>query len=76
MVAAKLFRNGGSQAVRLPRDMAFEGQEVIVRRIGRHVLLSPKEDPWGSLLDSLSMFTDDFMAERDQDPPQERELFG
>jgi antitoxin VapB len=43
---AKLFKNGGSQAVRLPKDCRFPGQEeVVVRRIGRQVVLEPV-DSW------------------------------
>ena len=38
---AKLFRNGRSQAVRLPRDFRFEGDEVRIRRVGEGVLLEP-----------------------------------
>jgi antitoxin VapB len=38
---AKLFRNGSSQAVRLPREFRFEGDRVRVRRVGRGVLLEP-----------------------------------
>jgi antitoxin VapB len=38
---AKLFVNGGSQAVRLPKEFRFEGEEVRVRRLGRGVLLEP-----------------------------------
>lgn len=41
---AKLFRNGRSQAVRLPREFRFEGDEVRVRRFGRGVLLEPVVD--------------------------------
>jgi antitoxin VapB len=38
---AKLFINGGSQAVRLPKEFRFEGDEVSVRRLGESVVLSP-----------------------------------
>ena len=38
---AKLFHNGGSQAVRLPREFRFEGSQVRVRRVGEGVLLEP-----------------------------------
>lgn len=42
---AKLFRNGGSQAVRLPKEVRFEGQrEVLVRKEGRRVILEPKDE--------------------------------
>ncbi len=70
---AKLFRNGRSQAVRLPKDCRFSGDEVFVRKYQGLVMLLPKQSPWASLLESLDEFTEDFMAERDQPMPQERE---
>ncbi len=53
MDTAKLFRNGRSQAVRLPKAFAFEGTEVYVKRVGRNVVLIPKDDPWRPLVESL-----------------------
>ena len=41
MATAKLFRNGRSQAVRLPKEFRFEGDEVAIRREGRRVVLEP-----------------------------------
>jgi antitoxin VapB len=42
---AKIFQNGGSQAVRLPKSCRFDGQdEVVVRRVGRKVILEPADD--------------------------------
>jgi virulence-associated protein VagC len=38
---AKLFRNGRSQAVRLPKEFRFEGEEVSIRREGENVVLAP-----------------------------------
>ena len=74
MENAKIFTNGGSQAVRLPKSCRFEDPEVLVHRIGDVVLLMPKKDPWTSLKIGLSMFTDDFLAEEIEDlPVQERE---
>jgi antitoxin VapB len=72
MNTAKLFKNGKSQAVRLPKEFKFEGQEVYINRIGRNVILIPKDDPWGSLVKSLDMFSDDFMAQRKQPPVNRR----
>jgi antitoxin VapB len=44
-VRAKLFQNGGSQAVRLPKDYRFAAQsEVMVRREGRRVVLEPLDE--------------------------------
>lgn len=62
MESAKIFNNGGSQAVRLPKSCRFTGDEVLVNRIGSVVILMPKNDPWQSMLDSLSMFTEDYLA--------------
>ena len=75
MELAKLFLNGGSQAVRLPKTCRFDGDEVLVKRIGSVVILMPKDDPWRSMLDSLDLFTDDFLAEEIEDLPlQERKV--
>lgn len=66
MKTAKLFRNGESQAVRLPKEFRFEGQEVFIKRVGDAVVLLPKSRSWASLVESLDKFPADFMAERDQ----------
>ncbi len=74
MNTAKLFRNGHSQAVRLPKEFQFQGGEVVIRRVGRAVILLPQgAPPYASLLASLDAFTPDFMDERDQGGQQERE---
>jgi antitoxin VapB len=73
MRTAKLFQNGQSQAVRLPKEFRFAGDEVYVKRRGDTVVLIPKKNAWDSLVRSLDMFTNDFMSERDQPPAQERE---
>jgi antitoxin VapB len=74
---AKLFRNGRSQAVRLPQEFRFEGDRVRIRRVGRGVLLEPLEfdiQAWFAEIDRLR--AEPFMPEgRDQPPPQERKLF-
>ena len=46
MTAAKLFTTGRSQAVRLPKALRFEGEEVIAKRFGNGVLLLPLDNPW------------------------------
>jgi len=74
MGTAKLFRNGNSQAVRLPKECRFDGEtEVIACRIGDVVVLYPKANPWKVMWQSLELFGDDFMAERDQPEHQARE---
>lgn len=72
MQTAKLFTNGRSQAVRLPKDCQFSGSDVYVRKFEGMVILFPKKSPWASLVKSLEMFSDDFMSERLQPPAQKR----
>jgi antitoxin VapB len=74
MDTAKLFSNGRSQAVRLPKEFRFEGSEVMVTRLGTAVVLLPKDHPWDVAFDAIDGFTDDFMTQRLQPPIQEREL--
>jgi antitoxin VapB len=76
---AKLFVTGRSQAVRLPRDYRFEGDEVFIRRDPQtgDVVLSRKPDGWEGFL-ALAARTSvpaDFMADRPKQPAPERELF-
>jgi antitoxin VapB len=72
-----LFRNGGSQAVRLPREFRFEGDRVRARRYGRGVLLEPViDDPaeWFAAVDQFS--NESFMPEgRAQPRTPRRDVF-
>lgn len=74
MKTAKLFMNGRSQAVRLPRAFRFEGDEVRIKRLGRAVVLLPKDVGWDMVFEATEEFSDDFMSEREQPPVQGREL--
>ena len=73
MKTAKLFRNGQSQAVRLPKEFRFEGDAVFIKRSGSAVVLMPLINSWDSLIGSLDKFTKDFMTDRDQPKPQKRD---
>ena len=74
METAKIFTNGGSQAVRLPKNYRFDTDEVMVNQVGNVVMLIPKDDRWQSVLESLNMFTDDFLKEKIESLPlEERE---
>jgi antitoxin VapB len=72
METAKLFQNGKSQAVRLPKEFRFKGEKVFVKRMGSAVVLLPFSAPWQSLADSLSLFSSDFMETRKQPSLQKR----
>lgn len=75
MQQAKLFQNGKSQAVRLPKDFRFEGDTVSIKRVGKAVVLLPYNAPWDTLLDALSLFSPDFINDRNQPPADVREAF-
>lgn len=72
MKTAKIFNNGRSQAVRLPKDCRFSESEVYIKKFQNVVMLIPKDDPWISLLNSLDKFSEDFMNERNEPPQQIR----
>jgi antitoxin VapB len=71
-MTAKVFRNGASQAVRLPKEFRFDGDEVCIKRIGSAVLLFPKESAWGLMADAIGQADDDFMPNRNQPAKPEK----
>lgn len=75
MDTAKLFKNGRSQAVRLPKEYALPGNEVYVKRVNGIVMLIPKDkNPWQPFFDSLDKFSDDFMNfQRNQGSLEQRD---
>ena len=72
MKRAKIFQSGRSQAVRLPKDFRLNGSEVFIKRIGKAIVLLPMDDAWDSLAQSLSLFSDDFLKDRQQPIEQQR----
>jgi antitoxin VapB len=74
MQTAKLFQNGRSQAVRLPKEYQFAGEEVLIQKHGAAVLLFPHEKAWEVFMEGLNSFSTDFMRDgRDQGEDQKRE---
>ena len=72
MNTTKIFKNGRSQAVRLPKEYRFDTDEVYIKKFENMVLLIPKNDPWKIFLESLEKFSDDFMNNRNQPMEQKR----
>jgi antitoxin VapB len=76
---AKLFRNGRSQAVRLPAEFRFPGSEVYVRRDPESgdVILSRRPDSWEEFFNLTAKLhiPEDFLLNRRDTPPQKRKLF-
>jgi antitoxin VapB len=76
---AKLFRNGRSQAVRLPSEYRFEGREVYIRRdpATGDVILSRRPESWKDFFELMKTIDvpKDFLADRQDNPPQKRKMF-
>lgn len=60
MQTAKLFINGSSQAVRLPKEFRFIGSEVYAQKVGETVILVPKDKVWETFIEGIKGFTDDY----------------
>lgn len=76
MDVAKLFMNGRSQAVRLPKEYRFSGKRVFVKKLGNAVVLLPDEGSWESLIESTAKFSEDFLESRSQGEHESRgEIF-
>jgi antitoxin VapB len=74
MQTARLFINGRSQAVRLPKEYRFQGENVYVKKIGEAVILVPLDKDWEVFMHGLNSFSEDFMSEgRLQGDDQERD---
>jgi antitoxin VapB len=65
-VTAKVFSNGASQAVRLPKEFRFNVKEVQIKRIGSALLLFPKGRAWDLMASTLGKADEDFLPERGQ----------
>ena len=74
MDTAKLFINGRSQAVRLPKAYRFEGKEVYIKKVSQGILIIPKDKSvWSAWEKNLKKYDEPFMVERNQpDSQQER----
>jgi antitoxin VapB len=73
---AKLFRNGRSQAVRLPAKFRFEGvDEVYVSKVGDKVVLSAKPSSWDDFFEAKLEGAQGLLGRRNDRPPQKRRLF-
>jgi antitoxin VapB len=70
MQTAKVFKNGRSQAIRLPKEFRVESDEVYLKKTPEGFLVITR-DPWELFYEAVEQLPDDFMAERTQ-PPVER----
>ncbi len=72
----KVFKSGNSLAVRLPKGFRINTGEVYIKKEGNCIILMPKEKKWDVLFEKLKKVreeTNDFLIERNQPLPQDRE---
>lgn len=62
-MTAKVFENGRSQAVRLPKEYRFNSDEVAITKIGDVVMIMPKDNNWESFMQAVELFSDDYMQD-------------
>ena len=70
---AKIFKNGRSQAVRLPKEFRFDTSEVLIRKSGDDVILSPRPKSWEAFFKETPLPSEDFMSSRKNLPDTKRE---
>ena len=75
MFTAKVIESGQNQSVSIPREYRLNGTEVNISKIGDIVMLVPKDAKWEGFLNSLTMFSDDFLEERGTVDMEEREQY-
>ncbi len=74
MQTAKIVNNGNNQVVFLPKEFYFDTTEVYISKQGDTLIISPKKSNWDTFFDSPSAFDDDFLQDREDTLPQEREF--
>ena len=78
MLITKVFKNGNSQAIRIPQEMRTETKDYCINKIGDIFIAYPADDPWAPLRQVIGTFPADFMEDRDQpsldEQPKREEL--
>ena len=78
MKTTKVFKSGNSLAIRLPKEFAVKEKELCITKVGNRILLFPPGKKWDVIFEELNDLQDlckDFLEDRNQPKPQERELF-
>ena len=71
---AKIITNGNNQLLALPKEFSFDTTEVYIDKQGDNLIISPKKATWDAFFISPSAFDEDFLHDREDTPPQEREF--
>jgi antitoxin VapB len=73
--AIEIKQKKGIQEIRIPERLKIKGGKVYLKKVGNSLYIIPFNEPWQNLIDSLDLFTPDFMETRDQPEDQQRESF-
>jgi len=74
MRITKVFMNGRSQAVRVPKDCRFDCDEVCVRKQGDGILITPAQPTWDDFFDQETAFGGNYLTSREDILPQTRDF--
>ncbi len=66
MTVTKVFRNGNSQALRIPQELRTTEKEFYITKVGNAYIAFPADDPWMPARQTIGAFSDDFMEDRQQ----------
>ena len=66
MATTKVFKNGNSQAIRIPSEMHTDRKDLIIKKIGETFIAYPVDDPWLPLRQVIGAFPEEYMLDRDQ----------
>jgi antitoxin VapB len=72
MLTAKIFKNGNSQAIRIPKEYQIDGEELYINKIGNTIVLFPKNDPWKLFKKGLADFSDDYLTDGRNQPKMQK----
>ncbi|RNC77354.1 AbrB/MazE/SpoVT family DNA-binding domain-containing protein [Piscirickettsiaceae bacterium NZ-RLO2] len=75
MAKSRIFKSGNSQAVRLPKEMRLDGEEVVIHRFGNSLLIQPVYETWLDVYNHMPDVSDDFMEDHQDIQAQERDWF-
>lgn len=69
----KTSSGNGSQIIEIPEGFRIDDDKVYLKKMGQAIYVIPYHNPWGSMIESVDQFSEDFMDDRDEPPQQERE---
>jgi len=71
---AKIINDGNNQLLALPKEFSFDATEVYINKQGDNLIISPIKITWDMFFNSPSAFDDDYLSDREDSPPQDREF--